>query len=656
MSQDTDKDDAAKPLPGPGVSKWLSQTIGPSTNRPPHNKAGVKLDLPQGLSGSVAADREIDLALPDDMVQAPSDPTAEAPTSMVVIDLDVSVGTEDPDVLQGIIVQFSGLPDGVTLSAGQVDRNGIWTVPAAVLPDLSVIMPVGTEDFDLDVMMQVAGSAPQTASIQVVNEFQGTAPETAFMIRLAPSVGNSAIRFSVYADGTASYDRIIRWPEGKAGSLDVWVPYPATALPFEIVMRHTPLDDAKSATPKFMGIDIDGDFIRPDSPAIAVNGTLDDVGMAWQGDLVIDVRRALKSILTDADEAFEEPTVAEIPMQLPDTEMPEPEVSSLDILFDDESDLESEAVSEPDLAPDLSDQLRTPSSSESGQAPEPGVLVMDASFDDLQGQAFTDELRRLRDFIRTRPTGNDGEVYARLDIDVTKWHDMVVVGPVGAPVELDPLLPTLAPTGGIDNTRFLSRLKVDNESGIASDHVILQGLAPGTLLTHGKNNGDGTWTIPISDLSKTALLPQMGVSKTRAIHAVWKNDTDARKSIHHSLLIGSKHKSPEFPATKMRSIKLPLEPAVFDPKGSQFLSLTLGDIPPGILVSDGSNHGGGVWTLETTSGSMLTLYAAAAMKPFSMSMTCVALNEENGDSTVVSRVAEIIPTLGTIALRNELAA
>jgi hypothetical protein len=50
------------------------------------------------------------------------------------------------------------------------------------------------------------------------------------------------------------------------------------------------------------------------------------------------------------------------------------------------------------------------------------------------------------------------------------------------------------------------------------------------------------------------------------------------------------------------------------------------------------------------------LYAAAAMKPFSMSMTCVALNGETGDSTVVSRVAEVIPTLGTIALRNELAA
>lgn len=650
MSQDNDKEDAAKLLPGPGVSKWLAQTIG-QISRPSLNMSGAEIDLPKGLAGSVSDDREMDLVLPDDVIQEQSDPTAEAPTSMVVIDLDVSVGTEDPEVLQGIIVQFSGLPDGVTLSAGQVDRKGVWTVPAAVLPDLSVIMPVGTEDFDLDVMMQVAGSAPQTASIQVVNEFQGTAPETAFMIRLAPSVGNSAIRFSVYADGTASYDRIIRWPEGKAGSLDVWVPYPATALPFEIVMRHTPLDDAKSATPKFMGIDIDGDFIRPDSPAIAVNGTLDDVGMAWQGDLVIDVRRALKSILTDAEEAFEEPTVTDIPMQLPDTEIPESEVSSLDILFDDD-----EHESEPDFAPDLSDQLLTPSSSESAQTPEPGILVMDASFDDLQGQAFTDELRRLRDFIRTRPTGNDGEVYARLGIDVTKWHDMVVVGPVGAPVELDPLLPTLAPTGGIDNTRFLSRLKVDNESGIASGHVILQGLAPGTLLTHGKNNGDGTWTIPVSDLSKTALLPQMGVSKTRAIHAVWKNDTDARKSIHYSLLIGSKHKSPEFPATKMRSITLSLEPAVFDPKGSQFLSLTLGDIPPGVLVSDGSNHGGGVWTLETTSGSMLTLYAAAAMKPFSMSMTCVALNGENGDSTVVSRVAEIIPTLGTIALRNELAA
>jgi hypothetical protein len=327
-----------------------------------------------------------------------------------------------------------------------------------------------------------------------------------------------------------------------------------------------------------------------------------------------------------------------------------------------ESEPESEPVSEPvsepepDHAPVLADQQLPPPSSENADTPELGILVMDASFEDLQGQAFTDELRRLRDFIRTRPSGNDGEVYARLGIDVTKWHDMVVIGPVGATVELDPLLPRLAPAGGTDNTRFLSRLMLDNESGSVSDHITLQGLAPGTLLTHGTNNGNGTWTIPVSDLSKIALLPPLGVSKTRAIHAVWKNDADARKSVHHSLLIGSKHKFPEIPATKMRSIKLPLDPTVFDPKDSKFLSLTLGDIPPGILVSDGSNHGGGVWTLETTSNAMLTLYAAAAMKPFSMSMTCVALNGETGDSTVVSRVAEVIPTLGTIALRNELAA
>ncbi|MEX0695448.1 MAG: hypothetical protein WD075_13445, partial [Rhodospirillales bacterium] len=247
-------------------------------------------------------------------------------------------------------------------------------------------------------------------------------------------------------------------------------------------------------------------------------------------------------------------------------------------------------------------------------------------------------------------------VYARLGIDVTKWRDMVVVGPLGAVVELDPLLPALAPPGGIDNTRFLSPLGFENDLGSPIDAVLLRGLAPGTLLTHGKNNGDGTWTVPASDLARTALLPPMAASATMAVHVAWGSDHDTGMTARHTLLIGPKHIPPACAATKMRALKLPIEAAVFDPKGGQSLSLTLGDIPPGVLIAEGKNHGGGVWTLETTSGSLLTVYAAVAMKPFSMTMTCVALNIENGDSTVVSRIAEIMPTPGRIALRNEMAA
>ena len=53
---------------------------------------------------------------------APESISESKPESMVVIDLDVSVGTDDPEILKGITVRFSGLPEGASLSTGNADK------------------------------------------------------------------------------------------------------------------------------------------------------------------------------------------------------------------------------------------------------------------------------------------------------------------------------------------------------------------------------------------------------------------------------------------------------------------------------------------------------------------------------------------------------
>ena len=150
-----------------------------------------------------------------------SDPEPEADLSptMVVIDLDVSVGTEDPNVLEDITLHFSGLPAGAILTAGDVD-GAVWSVPASALSDLAVVIPEQTPDFELEVEMEIAGASPQSATIQVDNTPQPVDPDSAFRVNLAGG-GAGRTRVSVYTDGVAAYDRVVNWSAAPGGMLSL---------------------------------------------------------------------------------------------------------------------------------------------------------------------------------------------------------------------------------------------------------------------------------------------------------------------------------------------------------------------------------------------------------------------------------------------------
>ncbi len=99
-----------------------------------------------------------------------------------------------------------------------------------------------------------------------------------------------------------------------------------------------------------------------------------------------------------------------------------------------------------------------------------------------------------------------------------------------------------------------------------------------------------------------------------------------------------------------------LPSAVFDPNGYGALSLTMGDVPPGVLITNGTNHGGGVWTTEVKTGHGIGFYARVGAAPFTLTLTCVAMRAETGESTVVTQRIDVSPTLGKCAFAEGLAA
>ncbi|WNJ98363.1 hypothetical protein L2D14_10815 [Thalassospiraceae bacterium LMO-JJ14] len=600
------------------------------------------------------------------------------PESMVVIDLDVSVGTDDPDILKGITVRFSGLPDGAQLSAGSDDK-GIWTVPATELSDLSIIIAENTRDFDLNVEMDIAGSPPQTASIHVENSTETVDPASSFTVHLTPSgyaADEAKTRISIYADGTAIYDRIVNWSASTNQDVELLVPYGDDALPFEIVMRYDSFGVSANA-PKLLGLNIDGTAVAPQSSAISGQGELVGSGLVWRGDLIIDVRHALKppeDVKPDQEIENEQPhlpsEIAEPHANVASASM-DVQPASADKILDPSDEPLSQTVDEPEVhlsEPDDDDGIDEadfdaappPETSKADvELPEKSdVLIVDASYSDLQRPAFLNELRSLRNFIRTRQSDETGEIYERLGIDVTKWHDMSVRGPTGAEVQLDPLLPKLAPHGGKDNAREmlpLSLSDIPSETGIM---IRITGLAPGALLSHGQNLGNGIWQLGVHEIENVSLLPAVADNASRALHIAWNGTGDERDivEVRKSLIVGLRHAGPKRRGIEMHGMPLPIDPETFDPDGHGSISLTLGEMPPGAILSHGKNHGGGVWTVELDSGQGVSLFSAAATPPFEISLTCVALNPQTGNSTVVSRILDVTPGQSKIRLRTDMAA
>ena len=658
MSEEDQNGQKLAPAPHAGDIRWLSQTVG----EPTVSKALKKPSLPDGLDGDAVSPERFVQPEPENisepkydaaLVTEENDETTPVESSnsdhstMVVIDLDVSVGINDPEILTDISVTFSGLPTGASLTAGAQNDDNSWVVPATLLDNLSIVITEDTSDFDMVIIMDIGDGSPQSATIHVANDPFADDHGKSFSIRLAPGPELSSVRLYVYLDGGITFDRVLTWPNGFDAPTNFVIPLLNVSLPFEILMRYEVLGDNKEDGPSLVGIDIEDTHVSSGSPAITVQGQINDQGISWQGDLIIDVQSALKSATRVTSETDAMPEL--LPLVSNDSEPlmaiepsgpldnPEQELAIIDV--DDTQTAEVPEV-------------------ESAQDTHADVLIVDASLNDLKSPAFVDELLSLREFIRGKASDSEREIYERLGVDVSKWHDMSVRGPIGAPVDLNPSMPLLAPKGGRDNTRAPQKLHLSRINTEHDVQVRVTGLLPGAFLTHGKNMGDGIWHLTISEADHVSIVPPMDQSKPASLQVSWR----VRSNVGHetiaqrSILSNSVLPQLKYANTDIRIMSLRLDADLFDPEGHGALSITVGDMPPGTMLSQGKNHGGGVWTLETTSDTGFQLTACATQSPFSITLTCVALDSETGNSTVASHVVNVDPRKGAMSSNRTIAA
>lgn len=548
-------------------------------------------------------------------------PLPSIPDVSHVIDLDVSLGIDDPAAYADLVLVFSGFPDKTSLSDGEAGEDGKWRVTVGHLDGLAVMVPDGAQPFDLTVTVD---GDPEDEGSSFRIELSDM-PMSA-SLRLGPPMPPVRTRVKIFADGAQVADRMIGWSDKVNDPAEVRFSYGQDkAPPFELVARYTLAGaTAESEGPVFLEATIDGDTIDASSHGVLARGSVADGGRRWHGDLVIDVRQARRP---------------EMPRVAMDVEMPPKPVAPSPVIED------TEPVADTPISPEMDAPAEAPIGEEA--AP---MLVLQAAAHDIRRPGFIQELERLGRFIRQPTNEEDQRHYDRLGIDVGRWQDIAIFGPAGQPVETAPMLPALAPPGGRDNARGFSHLDRWYAAPPGVPAVMVEGLPPGSMLSHGVNLGDGRWRVRAEDIPNVSVVGPIGEQTTVPAFIAEVDEYD--QPVHgvgaHAILMGTIADTLRPEAFGMRVISYPLTPDVFDPDGHRTLSLTIGDMPPGSLVVGGNNHGGGVWTLDTESGRELAIVVAGQSAPFKFSVTCIALDKANGNSSVVTRKLSVVPRLGSM--------
>lgn len=545
-------------------------------------------------------------------------PSAERDSCVAsMIDLDISIDNEDIDEKGNTSILLSGLAPGAILNAGHTNESGVWSVPQSDLKDLAIIVPDKTPPFDLSISLGIDEEQASTASIgvDVPNEHQ-IEGENMLMLRFSASSEKSPHRIRVFADGREIYDRVMLWGNDPDIPLDIVIGLPNTDdLPFELLIREEPIfrDITQSAT--LLAAEFNDHLVRLDDDLIRGNFTKTNAGVSWQGDLIISARDLGKSIETPKSVKTQQTADEAIAETSPINEEPLTSTSSIN-----------------QIPPSKDDDT---------------TLIIQASSSDIQRSGFIEELCALQSFVRTHAGSDQDVVYERLGLTIKNWGDIRVIGPTKAEVELNPELINLAPKGGRDNVLQVRAFDRNSHLLTSYDFVEIRGLPTGCLVTRGKNLGNGRWLIPSKDILNASAISLVSSTPASIARVFGSNfgtdDHDDAQDFVDEILIGggSSHLSPN--TDLITQISIPLDSDTFDPEGHGALSLTVGDVPPGILLIQGTNHGDGVWTHETRAKDHLSFQIIVPRRAFTVSITCVAMNNETSESTVITHRARVRP-------------
>ncbi len=228
------------------------------------------------------------------------------------------------------------------------------------------------------------------------------------------------------------------------------------------------------------------------------------------------------------------------------------------------------------------------------------------------------------------------------------------------PVASPPNLNVSSVSGNEDETIALE-IDVSSSDGSETVSVTLGGLPEGTVLSAGTDNGDGTWTLTPEQLDGLTLTPPEDYSGSLDL-SVTATSTDGNDSATTSNSF-TVEVAPvaDAPTVTVNSVSgnedqaIALEIDVSSSDGSETVSVTLGGLPEGTVLSAGTDNGDGTWTLTPEQLDGLTLTPPEDYSgSLDLSVTATSTDGNDSATTSDSFTVEVTPVADSPSLTVSL--
>lgn len=222
-------------------------------------------------------------------------------------------------------------------------------------------------------------------------------------------------------------------------------------------------------------------------------------------------------------------------------------------------------------------------------------------------------------------------------------------GDGGGQLPLTPPTVTVQDTSGSENMGIILAISIIADPA-GSTTLVISNLPPGSSLSAGVANGDGSYTLTLPQLAGLMLLPPLYFSGAIELSVTATTLADNVASIttaELAVMVEGVATAPILatqPASGMADmmVSLDITAMLLDNDGSETLSIIIGNVPLGATLSAGINNGDGTWTLTPAQLDGLAILPPPYTSG-TIHLSVTAISEENG--TTASTVAALPVTL-----------
>ncbi len=202
---------------------------------------------------------------------------------------------------------------------------------------------------------------------------------------------------------------------------------------------------------------------------------------------------------------------------------------------------------------------------------------------------------------------------------------------------------------------------LNDTDGSESLSITIDGLPAGSMLTAGTDNGDGSWTLTPDQLEGLGIMPGLHISGAfdLTVTATTTEAANGDTAVVTQQIGLNILPDPDAPVVNVTpilgnedtAIALNIDASLVDTDGSETLSVTIAGVPTGAILSAGTDLGNGVWEIDPTDLSALTITPPLnSNEDFNLTVTATAT--ESDGQTAETTVDVPVSVLGVADVPN----